>query len=293
MTTTLPPPTFVPIMDEGPTLHGYASFVRRHRLMMGVVLLIGLAVGMMVHLTQPVRYTSTAHMVILATTVSEASESETDLSIDSAIQLLRSDEVLGHAAREVSYPGGTTALMNDLRTRPIINSRIVRVSVSALEPADAQTAVNAVVERFYAVRADGLRGVAQDRAGAVSGEIEAVEAELARRFGLRPSDGATAEERNGDEARSTGAGIAPLVTLRAQLRGELAALEIFEANPGYPSRLASAPTRGARSGFAITMASTVTLSVLAAVGMGALHQLRDRYRPVDTHPKRGALHDHL
>lgn len=261
-----------------PTLHDYASFLYRHRAIMLVALLVGLVAGPTYHFTQPARYTSTAHMVIVATTLSRTVEDQRDVSIDSALQVLRSDQVLVQAARSVDYPGGAAALNDDLTTRPIVNSRIVRVSVSALDPGAAQGAVTALVERFYAVRANGLRTVADGRASAVSAEIDVVEAEIARRYGLVDGEGAPDEAVDPGATQRMVTGIAPLVTLRAQLHSEKAALAISEPDPGYLSRPATEPLRAERSGFAITMSSAVTLSMLAAVGWCALHDLRARSR---------------
>lgn len=291
MTIASPPPTFT-TADDGPTLHSYVSFVYRYRWMMVVFLLTGVVAGMTVHLTKPVRYTSTAHMVIVATTASGSSSTGSDLSIDSAIQLLRSDEVLGRAAQAVGYPGGTTALKVDLTTRPIVNSRIVRVSVSALDPADARFATSAVVEEFYQIRAVALRQAAEDRSAAVSAEIDVVEDELAQRYGLLPQQDATPQELDQIVIPRDVGGIAPLATRRAQLHGELAALAISEAEPGYPSRPATEPQQGQRSGTTITVASAVTLSMLTAVGMAALHQVRGprERRPPHTRSSDGTSH---
>lgn len=259
----------------GPSLESYARFVQSYRIFLLIGLLVGLAIGLGAHLSQPLRYTSTTHMVIVATTVSGSEDSASEVSIDSALQLLRSDRVVGRVAQETEYPGGAAALNDDLTTRPITNSRIVRLSVTALDPDVAQETVAATSKRFFEVRAQGLVRTAQARADAASAELDVVEAELGRRYALDVSEELTPEELE-EEARLAPAGIADLVTLRAQLYGELATFSISEPNPGYLSRPATRAPQGARSGFAVTVTSAATLGLLGAVGIAALHQSAKR-----------------
>lgn len=252
----------------------YAAFVVRYRWLLVLGLVLGLGTGVALHFAQPVRYTSTAHMVIVATTVSSAEDSASDVSIDSALQLLRSDQVLGHVAQEMNYPGGATALTRDLTTRPIINSRIVRLSVTALDPDVAQQATTLTAERFFDVREEGLYRAAGRRAGAASDELDVVEAELDRRYGQESTGEITAEDLEEllDDAPLLGpAAVTDLVALRAQLHGELAAFSISEPNAGYLSRPATRSGQGARSGLAIRGTSATVLGLLGAVGAAALH----------------------
>lgn len=258
-----------------PTLKDYGNFLRRHRLLLTIGLSVGLTAGLFLHYSQPLRYTSTAHVVIVATSLSANDGGSSDVSIDSALQLLRSDQVVGYAAREVGYPGGPTQLNADLTARPIVHSRIVRLSVSAPQPALAERAVTITLDRFLDVRGDGLVRTTNARSAAVAAELEVVEAELDRRYGQGTPD--EDEEQLAEENQLELAGMADLVTLRAQLHGELAALSISEPNPGYLSRPPTEPSGGFRSGLAITLSSTSTMGLLAAVGIGVWR------RPTEVH----------
>lgn len=260
---------------DGPTLAVYAQFVTRYRALLVFALATGLLGGLALHLSMPQRYTSTAHMVIVATTLSGVSDAQTDVSIDSALQLLRSDQVVGHVARDIDYPGGPSALGRDVNTRPIINSRILRISVAALDPDAAHEATTAVVNRFFDVRKQGLVSVALSQQAAVEAELAVVEAELAERFQFSPEDESTLlEELDDGQGFMDPLGVRQLVTRQTQLQGEKAFLEISEPNPGYLSRPPTDPSQGSRTGFAVTMSSVVTLSLMAAVGIATLHQMR-------------------
>lgn len=171
---------------------------------------------------------------------------------------------------------------DDLTTRPIINSRIVRLSVTALDPDVAQETVAATTRRFFEVRAQGLARAAEARANAASAELDVVEAELGRRYALGAPEELSPEDLE-EEARLAPAGVTDLVTLRAQLYGELAAFSISKPNPGYLSRPATRPLQGGRPGLAITVSSGAVLGLLTAVGAAALHQTARR-GPDFAHP---------
>lgn len=277
-------------VSGGPTLTTYVDFVRRYRLLLTAAVILALCAGAILHATKPQRFTSSADMVVVATAVVGGLNAERDVSIDSALQLLRSDRVIGHVAREIDYPGGPLGLDADVTTRPVVNSRIVRLSVDALDPRTAQEAVTAVVERFYTVRQWGLQSAARNRAEVVEAELEAVESELARRYGLA-TDAQLPADPGADIAERPMVDIGGLVELRAQLYGEQAALAIAEPNPGYVSRPPTTPTVGTRAGLAVTLSSALTVSLLAAVVTGAALDLLRGRRTVDRHPTRqGALH---
>lgn len=282
------------VTRSGPSLQTYARFVYAYHRILILGLVFGMAAGTAVHLAQPVRYTSTAHLVIVATEVSGVSDNASDVSIDSALQLLRSDQVVGEAARAIGYPGGGAALNDDLALRPIVNSRIVRLSVAALDPELAQKAAEAMTDRFFTVRAEGLRRTATQRASTVSLELEVVESELDRRYALDIADEEDPEtEEEVDQEVDEGVELAPsgtaeLVTLRAQLYGELTAVDIAEHDPGYLSRPPTTPVAGGRSGLAITVSSMATIGVLIATAAAALHSRANKNndRPAATHRRR-------
>lgn len=269
----LPSPAWPePPVEQERTLSTYAGFIVTYRALLIVALVAGLVGGVLVHLSKPVRYTSTAHMVIVATTVGADDETTVDVSIDSALQLLRSDQVIGQVARDIDYPGGAVALNEDVTTRPITNSRIVRLSVAARDPQTALQATLAITDRFFEVRRQGLEAAAASRAEAVDAELGVVEDELSQRYRLVPeAELMSGEESVEDQIQSDTTGIARLVTRRAQLSGEKASLAMAESNPGYLSRPPTEALQGNRSGLAITVTSVLTLTFVAAVGLAALH----------------------
>lgn len=264
--------------EKDPTLGTYATFVVTYRTLLVLAVIVGLAGGFAIHYSAPERYTSTAHMVIVATTVDGTPERQADVSIDSALQLLRSDQVIGSVAREINHPGGPSGLNDDVTTRPIINSRILRLSVAALDPAAAQRTAAAITDRFFDVRQQGLEVAALSRVAGVDAELAVVEAELESRYQLATEDDfLTRDESTLVETSPDTTGIRSLVTRRAQLHGERAFLEISAPNPGYLSRPPTEPLHGNRSGLAVKVASTATLSLLAAVALAVLHQTRPEH----------------
>lgn len=262
--------------QSGPTLQTYSAFVRRRRGLLLLAVVVAAVIGGALHQMKPLRYTSTAHLVILSSTETPQSDGSANISIDSALQLLRSDEVLGPVAETLMYPGGPSALDEDLTLRPIINSRIVRLSVSAPTPDLAAAAASSVTQQFLDIRRGELKAVQASREQLLSDELSAVEEQLDDLYLLHGTAEMSSQDPDAaaDASQDPAARIGPLVSLRAQLHGDLAALSISEPNPGYLSRPATHPVHGQRSGLAITMASALVLSLLAAVGAGALLEMR-------------------
>lgn len=260
------------------SIASYAAFIVTYRALLVVALGLGLGLGIALYVLSPLQYTSTAHMVIVATTVSASDETQTDVSMDSALQLLRSDQVIGEVAREIDYPGGASELNRDLTTRPIINSRILRVSVAAVDAPSARRAVTAVSDRFFEVRRQAMEAAALNRAVAVEAQLEVVDSELTRQYRLSSDEDGTEPQDfvDGQRVEET-AEIRRLVRLRGDLHGEKAYLSMAAPDPGYLSRPPTLPTRGSRSGFAITVSSTATVFLLGGIILGALHHGRVRH----------------
>lgn len=276
------------------SIRSYAAFVTTYWALLLFMLILGLVIGFALHLMSPLRYTSTAHMVIVATTVSGADETQTDVSMDSALQLLRSDQVIGEAARSVEYPGGSSALNRDLTTRPIINSRILRVSVAAVDAESARRAVTAVTDRFFEVRRQGLEAAASTQEVAVEAQLDVVDSELARQYRLSADVDDTDSEQGVDEQEVVEtAEIRRLVRMRGELHGEKAYLAMSSPDPGYLSRPPTDPIRGGRSGLAITVTSTATLFLLAGITLGAMHQRNTRHAHQGQHRPQQLIRSHV
>ncbi|UNX55586.1 hypothetical protein MF406_04815 [Georgenia sp. TF02-10] len=246
------------------TLASYALFVRRHRRLLVAAALVGVVLGLLVQLSKPERFTSSADVVLVSTTTRGGGSGEyRDTTIDSALQQLRSQEVLGRAAARMDYPGGSAGLGRDLIARPVPNSRIVRLSVSALAPATAVEAVTNVVDSLLEVRRSAIEAETQRRKQSVGGQLAAVNRELDR-LNLVVVQG---EDPAGSNDRTVGGRF--LIEQRGYLRGEQAALATLRPDPGYVAQPPTVPTDGARTGLAVTMASTLTVAVVAAVTLAA------------------------
>ncbi|WP_162148846.1 hypothetical protein [Arthrobacter sp. H20] len=224
------------------------------------VLAASLTVGLMVFFGSEPRYTARTDVVVLAVSdlAGEASR-PADVSIDSAVQVLLSDRVLGETARSLSYPGRSSGLLEDMTISPIINSRILRIYVSALQPDEAHNAVNALAERFLEARRSSLLAADNVRARSIQAQIDSVDLSLEQL-----SNNVLLTDENATEST------AELATERVDLETELTALSVNELEPGYISHIDAVPTKSNRAGLPVYTASSAALGLVIAVFLDAV-----------------------
>ncbi|GAA1120103.1 hypothetical protein GCM10009582_16610 [Arthrobacter flavus] len=231
------------------------------------VLATSLIIGLLVFFGNEPRYTARTDVVVLAVSdlAGEASR-PADVSIDSAVQVLLSDRVLGETARSLSYPGRSSGLLNDMTISPLINSRILRIYVSSLQPDEAHQAANALAEQFLAARRSSLLAADNTRADSIRAQIESVDLSLDQ---LSTSVVLTDD----NAAESTAA----LTAERVALQTELTALSIKELEPGYISHIDPIPTDSGRAGLPVHTASAVAVGLIVAA---LLNAALDRWLPI-------------
>lgn len=244
-----------------------AVATRRNLVMYVSILAASLTVGLLVFFGNEPRYTARTDVVVLAVSdlAGEASR-PADVSIDSAVQVLLSDRVLGETARSLSYPGRSSGLLEDMTISPIINSRILRIYVSSLQPDDAHQAVNALAEQFLEARRSSLLAADNTRADSIRAQIESVDLSLDQlSTSVRITDANSVESA------------AELTAERVALQTELAALSINELEPGYISHIDPVPTDSNRTGLPVYAASAVAVGLVIAT---LFRETLDRWSPI-------------
>lgn len=151
-------------MERAPGRPARGGNIYRRRMVFGSALAVSLLVGLgLYYLTEP-QYTARTDVVVAATPMASGG-ADASVSIDSVVQVLRSDEVLGEVARALNYPGGAAELRADTTITPVINSRILQVYVSSPRQNEAYDAVRTLTERFIETRRQSLFALDQSRTG--------------------------------------------------------------------------------------------------------------------------------
>jgi uncharacterized protein involved in exopolysaccharide biosynthesis len=148
-------------LTQGPGLplwSDYTSFVRRHRVVVAVLVALGLLVGIAWGMMQPATYSATAS-VTLAQVPAYVMRSTNELvppevSIDTDAQLLRNPQVLRAVAEALDLDPESASDRLSVTASP--NSRVLHVTVSATSARRAAYAANAAVTAFVHVRRRSL-----------------------------------------------------------------------------------------------------------------------------------------
>ncbi|MBE0009082.1 MULTISPECIES: hypothetical protein [unclassified Arthrobacter] len=240
------------------------GFARRHWVLFVVLTTLSLTVGLTLHYQSEPRYTARTDVVVLAVSdLATESSRPADVSIDSAVQVLLSDRVLGETARALEYPGRSSGLLNDMTISPIVNSRILRIYVSSLQPEVAYNAVNTLAEDFLRARQVSLLAADNTRSESIQAQIESIDLSLEQldnRVFLTDDSAADSTAELTDE--------------RAALQTELAAIAVNVPEPGYISHMDPMPTDSGRTGLPIIAASSVALGFALAALIGVWRDRR-------------------
>lgn len=239
-----------------PTLQGvFAMPIRNPIRTFLCFVLVFLATGGL-YLASPAKFTARVDVVIVAVTGTSSAISDRDVSIDSAVQILYSDSVVGQTAREIGYPGRSSGLLEDLTISPVINSRILRLYVANADPRIAFETVSLLTENFLAERGARLAQLAQIRRGELKAGLDSLTQQVTE---LGRSDTPITERREM---------LSNLSAERTQLEFAIAALDTIPPEPGFISRQPVLPTTAHRpmfaSYFASALAIAITLSYAAA-----------------------------
>ena len=150
---------------ELPLLSDHVRFVWRHRVLVGVLAVIGVVVGSAWAATQETAYAATASVAltpvpkyVLPTGVGLLPP---EVSIDTDAQLLNSPEVLDGVGAALGVPAD--AAMQQLAVTATANSRVLHVTVRASSPDAAAAAANAAIDGLARARRDSLGSLRLDQ----------------------------------------------------------------------------------------------------------------------------------
>src|SRR4051794_10539824 len=141
-----------------PLWSDYTGFLRRHTLMLGSMMGLGLVVGLVWSLLQPASFSASASIVLapvpayVALTTTELVPPE--VTIDTDAQLTRSPDVLS-AVGGVPDEDADTASRR-MQVTAAANSNVLRVTVTAASAPTAAAAADAAAAAFIDVRRHAL-----------------------------------------------------------------------------------------------------------------------------------------
>lgn len=255
-----------PLGPREPHLGDYLALIRRYWQVITVILLVALISGMAIHLSSPARYKARIDVVVIASSlVTSPSNVSSDVSIDSAVQILLSDRVLGETARAVDYPGRSSGLLTDMTISPLINSRILRLYVTSPTPEMAYRAVTLLVQNFLEVRQAALLTDRNIATTAIQAQLKSLQTVLDQPLSSLPLNGRDPIQTNRE-----------LVAEQNRLQTQLISLTVNNPAPGYISHEATLPTNTVRSGGYIVMGSAASIGLLLGCFAAAILERRRR-----------------
>lgn len=246
------PPYAEPRGPREPHLGDYLALLRRYWQVIAVALLVALLSGTAIHLSSPARYKARIDVVVIASSlVTSPTNVSADVSIDSAVQILLSDRVLGETARALDYPGRSSGLLTDMTISPLINSRILRLYVTSPTPEMAYSAVTLLVQNFLEVRQAALLTDRDNATTAIQAQLTSLQAALDLPLSSSPLNRRDPTQTNRE-----------LVAEQNRLQTQLISLTVNNPAPGYISHEATLPTNTVRSGGYIVMGSAAGVGLL-------------------------------
>lgn len=245
-----------------PLLSDYSAFVRRHVLLIGALVGVGLAAGLAWSMHQPSRFSATASValvpvpVYVAPTTTELVPPE--VSIDTDAQLLRSPAVLGAIGEALGTDPDAAAEHLSVTASP--NTHVLHVTVTAPTASLAALGANAAVTVFIDVRRDSLGALGEDQL------------RLLRLLGGDPVGESDAAEGSDAEDEGDALVLPPTDELSEQVLAARAGLDELEEARRAPAEMvrpASAPRHADYANTEVPLTSGAMLGLLAACLLGA------------------------
>ncbi len=250
-------------------LRYYIDFLRKNWSIITAAILIAVVCGTVLFLNTTPKFRARTDVVVVAISdLTLEGKKASDVSIDSAVQVLLSDQVLGKTARALNYPNRSSGLIADMDISPLINSRILRIYISSPTPELAFDAVTLLTENFLAARLTSLENNEAARTATLKAQLATVQVSL---------DAAKSKPaRLGAEVDET---IPLLLQQQAALQTELIALSVSVAEPGYISHAAELPVNSARPRGMVFAGSSLAVGLLAGCTTATLmSRRRPRHR---------------
>ncbi len=167
---------------ELPLWSDYPAFVRRHRLRIGALMVLGLLLGFAWSTTQPSTWSSTASVALAPVPKYVLPTGDglapPEVSIDTDAQLLASPEVLGAVADALGTDAA--AAQESLSVTASPNSHVLHVSVKASSATAAVAAADAAASELVRVRRNALGALRPDQLRLLRLWVTGQEDELAK-----------------------------------------------------------------------------------------------------------------
>ena len=245
-----------------PLLSDYPRFVRRHRLLLALLVGAGLVAGIVMSRQQPPSFSATASVVLVQVpmyvTPATGGLMPPEVSIDTDAQLLRSPEVLGAIGDALGVDVQEAEGHLSVTASP--NSHVLHLTVSAHTAELSARAADAAVAAFIDLRRVALGALEDHQLRQlrlyVTDQEEMLSREWARRLVIPGADEVFAEVQ--------------------ELKAGLEELEEARRTPAQVVRPAAKPTRPEHSNAEVPITSGVMLGLVCGCLLGAG---RDRLRP--------------
>lgn len=248
-----------------PLWSDHTAFVRRHRVLIGALVLGGALAGLLWTLPQPSSYSATASVALAPVPVYVLSSPDElvppEVTVDTDAQLLRSGPVLD--AIGATLDTDRAGAEQQLTVTAAANTHVLHVTVSADSPERAAAAANAAVAALSDVRRDALGALSADQLRYL-------------RMLVGGHDVAPDDEDAGDL----------LIALESEqfarvvgVRATLDELDEARAVPAEVVRPATAPAHAEYANSEVAMTSGAMLGLLVGCLAGAA---RDRLRTIST-----------
>jgi hypothetical protein len=252
-----------------PLWSDYPRFVRRHTVLFGALIGIGLLVGIAWSTQTPSTFSATA-TIALSPVPKYVTPSTTELvppevTIDTDAQLLQSPKVLGAIGAALGTDPDVASERLSISASP--NSHVLHVTIKSSSAARAAAAANAAVAAFVDVRRDTLGALRQDQVRQLQLLVDTQERQLAREQVSRLVIPATDD----------------LFAQIQLLREGLSELEEARREPARVVQPATPPRHADYANSEVPIASGPMLGLLAACLVGAA---RDRLRLLAERPAR-------
>lgn len=242
-----------------PLLSDHLRFVRRHRVLLAVLVAAGLGVGMVLALRQPTSWSATASVALAPVPKYVTPTTELvapEVTVDTDAQLLLTPEVLGAVATEAGVDAEGARERISVSATP--HSHVLHVTVRAGSAERAADAANAAVAALAEVRRDHLGALRDDQVREVrlllTGHQELLTRIMSRRLVVTATDEA--------------------FTHLLSLRAALDELEEARAAPVQVLRPATPPPRADHGNLEVPVVSGAALGLLLGCLLGGVRDRR-------------------
>lgn len=245
----------------GPDLTYYSRFIRQHRVLLVLAVLVGVACGVLYQQTQAQRYKSVSSVALepLPTHVARDGTSKDPeyMTIDTDGELAKSTRVLNPVAESIGEP--VSEVRNNLLVTASPLSSVLHLALTAATPRQAQVGAQTAAESLLRARASLVRSSVSGQSKQITDSIEILEQDLL--VAGKSFDTARAESLNDQ-----------IVVLRRRLRE----LQLVQRSAGRIISAAELPDRGAGLSAKVAWGSGALLGLLGGVVLAKAREWRSR-----------------